>query len=57
VVVLATSREGLALDGEQLLALPSLGIPDGHADSPRSAAPMPWTCSCSEPVRSTAISS
>jgi predicted ATPase/class 3 adenylate cyclase len=32
VVVLATSREGLALDGEQILALPSLGTPDGQAD-------------------------
>jgi predicted ATPase len=28
VVVLATSREGLAVDGEQILALPSLSLPE-----------------------------
>jgi predicted ATPase/class 3 adenylate cyclase len=32
VVVLATSREGLALDGEQIMAVPSLGLPTGGAD-------------------------
>ncbi len=32
VVVLATSREGLALEGEQILAVPSLGAPGGNAD-------------------------
>jgi predicted ATPase/class 3 adenylate cyclase len=32
VVVLATSREGLGLAGERILAVPSLGLPD-HADS------------------------
>ena len=31
VVVLATSREGLALDGERLLAVPALAAPDEHA--------------------------
>ena len=32
VAVLATSREGLALDGERMVAVPSLGIPAGDAD-------------------------
>ena len=32
VVVLATSREGLALDGERMLAVPSLTAPDADAD-------------------------
>jgi predicted ATPase/class 3 adenylate cyclase len=32
VSVLATSREGLALGGEQLVAVPSLGVPAEHAD-------------------------
>ena len=32
VVVLATSREGLALDGERLLAVPALSVPDVDAD-------------------------
>jgi predicted ATPase/class 3 adenylate cyclase len=32
VVVLATSREGLALDGEQILAVPSLAVPDRDTD-------------------------
>ena len=32
VVVLATSREGLALDGERLLAVPALAAPEEHAD-------------------------
>jgi predicted ATPase/class 3 adenylate cyclase len=32
VTVLATSREGLALDGEQILAVPSLGLPGADAD-------------------------
>jgi predicted ATPase/class 3 adenylate cyclase len=31
VVVLATSREGLALDGEQMLAVPTLGVADDEA--------------------------
>ena len=32
VVVLATSREGLALDGEHLVAVPALAAPDQDAD-------------------------
>jgi predicted ATPase len=32
VVVLATSREGLALDGEQILAVPSLAVPEMDTD-------------------------
>ncbi len=32
VAVLATSREGLALGGERMVAVPSLGIPAGDAD-------------------------
>jgi predicted ATPase/class 3 adenylate cyclase len=32
VAVLATSREGLALAGEQIVAVPSLGLPAGDAD-------------------------
>jgi predicted ATPase len=32
VVVLATSREGLALDGEQILAVPSLVVPEIDTD-------------------------
>jgi predicted ATPase len=32
VVVLATSREGLALDGEQILAVPSLALPEMDTD-------------------------
>jgi predicted ATPase/class 3 adenylate cyclase len=32
VVVLATSRAALGVDGEQILAVPSLGIPAGDAD-------------------------
>ncbi len=32
VVVLATSREGLALDGERMFAVPSLAAPDADAD-------------------------
>ena len=32
VAVLATSREGLALDGERMLAVPSLAAPDADAD-------------------------
>jgi predicted ATPase/class 3 adenylate cyclase len=32
VSVLATSREGLALAGEQIVAVPSLGVPAGDAD-------------------------
>jgi predicted ATPase/class 3 adenylate cyclase len=32
VVVLATSREGLALDGEQILAVPTLAAPDTTED-------------------------
>ena len=31
-MVLATSREGLALDGEQIFAVPSMGTPDSDAD-------------------------
>jgi predicted ATPase/class 3 adenylate cyclase len=41
VSVLATSREGLALDGERLLAVPALGVPASGADAldvARSAA-------------------
>ena len=30
VAVLATSREGLALAGERIVAVPSLGVPDGR---------------------------
>jgi predicted ATPase len=37
VVVLATSREGLALDGEQILAVPSLAVPEIDADLERAA--------------------
>jgi predicted ATPase len=33
VTVLATSREGLALAGEQLVAVPALGLPDDHDDA------------------------
>jgi predicted ATPase/class 3 adenylate cyclase len=33
VVVLVTSREGLALMGEQLVAVPSLGVPENDAPS------------------------
>jgi predicted ATPase/class 3 adenylate cyclase len=32
VSVLATSREGLALGGERMVAVPSLGVPTGEAD-------------------------
>jgi predicted ATPase/class 3 adenylate cyclase len=32
VAILATSREGLALAGEQIVAVPSLGLPAGDAD-------------------------
>ena len=32
VSVLATSREGLALGGERMVAVPSLGVPSGDAD-------------------------
>jgi predicted ATPase/class 3 adenylate cyclase len=32
LVVLATSREGLALEGERIFAVPSLGAPDPDAD-------------------------
>jgi class 3 adenylate cyclase len=35
VAVLATSREGLALPGEQIVAVPALGLP--HADADRDA--------------------
>ena len=37
VTVLATSREGLALAGEQLVAVPSLGVPDDADDRTKLA--------------------
>jgi predicted ATPase len=34
VAVLATSREGLGVDGERILAVPSLGVPEDNSDPP-----------------------
>ena len=45
VSVLATSREGLALAGERIVAVPSLGVPADDATSTRSWERM--RCSCS----------
>ncbi len=46
VVVLATSREGLAVRGEQLVAVPSLGLPgtDAETDSVESAESVRLFC-------------
>ncbi len=45
VVMLATSREGLALDGERMFAVPALAAPAADADL--ASVGSPTRCSCS----------
>ena len=55
-VVLATSREGLALDGERMFVVPVLAAPDAKQTWRRSWRRMRCSCSWSAPVGRTRIS-